>query len=297
MTTLRRTRLLFVLVLVWAAPLAAQDAEPLPLTPIGLEILSERFDSMHAIVQANLPALTPDQAVQFRAITAEARDALDAMVAKRARPGDPSRVKASLTDYFRMVRAMFPTGSYPPGYNRYRNAITGSFLNALSGDLEEYDRRFAIRYGPDSEPLNIVEMVLVQITSPAPRGAQVRLPGHWEPIARIQLFGYQYDTGGNELVPSSPVAQLGLTYYLYGDSWLAGKLHHIGLAAAYQRDLVNGVNLAGGVIQVAGWDAGAFCDIEACDEPVFMLSRSISAFTDLWTRARKAAAGWFDELP
>lgn len=282
------------IILVIAPPVAAQEVEPLPLTQIGLERLEHRFEAINTRVDADRVAdpdrLTPAQTTRLDSIVSEVAGTLDAMAKKRARPGDASRLKLALTGYGDFLRGMYDP--MPPEIAAPWKAITLSFLAALRADLAEYDRRFFIRNGSDSERLNILESLLVQAFQRAPTGGTIRYPGAIEPIARVQLFGYQYSLEGDELTPASPVFQLGLTRYLYGTSTLAKRLNHVGLAAAYQRDHVNDVDLGGAVLHLAAWDIGVFCNVDDCAEPTFMASKSLSFFEPLWNGAREAIAGF-----
>jgi hypothetical protein len=119
-------------------------------------------------------------------------------------------------------------------------------------------------------------MLLTEATfTRSPMGQQVVMPSPWEWIVREQIIGFQYSAQLEKAYPSSPITQIGLTYYLYGDGRVSRLLDHVGLAAAYQRDAMTSTNLFGAVLHVHRLDVGFFCPRAKCADPV--LATSVNA--------------------
>lgn len=78
------------------------------------------------------------------------------------------------------------------------------------------------------------------------------------------------------------MTQLGITYYLYGDGRISRLMNHVGLAAAYQHDLLTNANLVGAVLHVHKLDVGVFCPRGGCADPVFATSVNAQLFRRLF---------------
>lgn len=179
------------------------------------------------------------------------------------------------------LRALFETVSTeiyrpettPAELNTFENRISALTGQRLAGQIDEYYRRFFIKYGENSERLNWLEMLLTEAAfTRAPTGQRVVMPSPWEWIVREQVIGFQYSSQLEKAYPSSPITQIGLTYYLYGDGRLSRLLDHVGVAAAYQRDAITSTNLVGAVLHVHRLDVGFFCPRAKCAHPVFATS-------------------------
>jgi hypothetical protein len=113
-----------------------------------------------------------------------------------------------------------------PSYHAWNSLETGLLMDALRRRLAAYE----VRYGPDSERLNILEYIAVQV--PPFRSGDAG-PKAWEPIARLTPISL---TSG----ASAPVStvQAGVNYYFLNGppDWLdrLGVENHIGFAAALQ---------------------------------------------------------------
>lgn len=113
-----------------------------------------------------------------------------------------------------------------PSYHAWNSLETDLTMDALRNRLAAYE----VRYGPDSERLNIVEYLAVQVP-PFRSGGDG--PKAWEPIARVSPVSL---TSG----ASAPVSsiQAGVNYYFLDGppDWLdrLGIENHFGFAAALQ---------------------------------------------------------------
>jgi len=181
------------------------------------------------------------------------------------------------------LRALFTTvsteiyarGSPPAALNLLENNISGLLSSRLASQLDEYYRAFFIKYGESSERLNWIEMFLTEaLFTPSPIGPTVRLPAHWEVILREQVIGYQYDGTVKSFRPSSPVSQVGLTYYFFAHNRLKSLVNHLGVAGAYQHELGAGVDLYGVVLHLNRLDFGFFCQ-RKCVTPVWATSINV----------------------
>lgn len=154
-----------------------------------------------------------------------------------------------------------------------RNEIDDAFGNVLESEIKEFERRFETKYGKLSERLNCLEIVMLNILSPTPKGHKINPPSPFEPILRANVLGFQWYTNNNALKPASPIYQAGLSYYLFGDSKLSGLINHIGIAGAYQRDLITKRNLWGAVLHLRTYDAGILYDLKSKD---YVVSGSVN---------------------
>jgi hypothetical protein len=169
-------------------------------------------------------------------------------------------------DYNAFVEEIFKYESDPGNYNSmiggpFFSPIYSISLKLLDENLGEYFRKFEIRYGGLSEKLNLLEAFLNKaFFSPETTGSELNYPKPLEPILRIQSVGYQYNTDSQQMLPSSPVFQAGLSYYFLQQDGLfrsiGDKIHHIGIAGALQYDLFTETWLTGGVMHIRNFDIG-----------------------------------------
>jgi hypothetical protein len=204
----------------------------------------------------------------------ELDDILVQMVDKQSPSAATERLKRGFRLYGLFADAAYP-GGVPREVNCAINKMQALLLRGLFGTLEEYDRRFFIKNGEASERLNFLESVITELAfTRAPKGNVASMPNPLEPIARVTLLGYQYYSANEEAKPSSPVYEAGLTYYFFGKGGL-GKLHHVGLAAAYQRDLVRNLSLGGPSLHTRWLQLAVFCETFRCVHPVIAASKNV----------------------
>lgn len=99
-------------------------------------------------------------------------------------------------------------------------------LDRKDAELNRSLGRFDTRYGPGSDKLNLLELLLVWQVPPFKGG--VDGPSRWEPILRLTSIALN---ASDERV--NRAAQVGLNCYFFEDApGLFRKLNHIGLAAA-----------------------------------------------------------------
>ena len=235
--------------------------------------------ALSAILERNQwGALARDEAGKSNVIATknELRELLASVSDRRADRNVVLPILIRLRALFESVnREIFASGTPPRELNVLENRISGLLSNRLASQLDEYYRVFFIKYGKWSERLNWIEMYFTEaMFTPNPTGATVNFPAHWEWILREQVIGYQYDATVKSFRPSSPVSQLGLTYYLFGKNAFASLLNHIGLAAAYQHELNSGADLYGGVLHVNRIDVAFFCE-RVCVKPVWATSFNV----------------------
>ncbi len=103
-------------------------------------------------------------------------------------------------------------------------------INLVSQGLDQRLAAYRTRFGPDSEPINLVEYLASQTVLPGTEAG----PSAWEPIARVSAV--QATTRGTGLTSS---VQLGMNhYFLNGRApapfrWI-GLGNHVGIAAMLQ---------------------------------------------------------------
>ena len=163
----------------------------------------------------------------------------------------------------------FSKALYSGDLTYYESSILIPFVYPISRivnevfdkDLKEYFRRLDIRYGEYSEKLNLLETAISNaFFSPRTTGSQINYPKVLEPILRIQTVGYQYYDETSEFLPSSPIFQAGFSFYLYGNTKFQNWVNHIGIAAAYERDLITDSNYFGGMLHIRNFDIGLLYD-------------------------------------
>ncbi len=139
----------------------------------------------------------------------------------------------------------------------FQQPLQAILSNRLKSEVKENIRRFNVRFGEQSERLNLLEMA-VSITwfSPSTTDPVNSGPLHYEPILRFQSLGYQMNLVTNKVEVASPFIQVGLSYYFYGDTWIERTINHIGLAAAVQYDYSVKHLAAGAVLHVESYDIG-----------------------------------------
>jgi hypothetical protein len=268
------------LLTVLAAPcLQAQAA----LTFGDLERIRGWYGEYDAALSAVLErgqwgTLARDEAAKANVIATknELRELLASVSDRRADRNVVLPILIRLRGLFESVnREIFTSGTPPPELNAPENKISGLLSSRLASQLDEYYRVFFVKYGKWSERLNWIEMYLTEaMFTPNPIGQGVNFPSHWEWILREQVIGYQYDASMKGFRPSSPVSQLGLTYYFFGENAFARLANHIGLAGAYQHELHSGADLYGGVLHVSRIDLAFFCE-RVCVKPVWATSVNV----------------------
>lgn len=295
------------LVLCLPQPLAGQQATGCDncelFTQIGAERLAAVFDTLHARFSRDLaqpsssPVALPDSALdEVRSQVAlrgeNIQATLRSQTSKRAVEGGVPSLNTNLREYYQFIEYAYGDATgVPPYINEPWNLILGHFLSQLNLDLAEYDRRFFIRNGEMSERLNIVEMIVDQMLAPAPRGDTMNYPSPLEPIARVQVFGYQMDGDFGEIHPSKPTFQVGATYYLFCESRFCQTVNHIGGAAAFQRDWTFDRSLAGLVLHVRNVDVGWLCNVEdICDDWSLAASVNFALLEPVWSGMRRRMA-------
>jgi hypothetical protein len=263
-----------------AAMVPFQDAA---LTFNDLENIRGWYSAYDAALSATLDAgqwglLASDQQGQANVIATknELRELLSSVGDRRANRNVVLPILIRLRALFESVnREIYASGSPPAELNRMENQISGLLSRRLASQLDEYYRRFFIKYGSSSERLNWIEMILTEaMFTPTPVSQGVNMPTHWEWILREQIIGYQYESTLKSFRPSSPVSQLGLSYYLFGKGTVAKLLNHVGVAGAYQHDLTLGTDLYGAVLHVNRVDFGYFCE-RKCVKPVWATSLNV----------------------
>jgi hypothetical protein len=112
-----------------------------------------------------------------------------------------------------------------PSYDRWNKMETAVVQSGVDERLSAYQTR----YGPDSEPINIVELLIGEKFLTGDESG----PSAWEPILRLSAV--QITTRGSGLTSSF---QIGANYYFVNGVpkplGLVGLSNHIGLAAALQ---------------------------------------------------------------
>ncbi|MEO6444363.1 MAG: hypothetical protein ABIZ91_17695 [Gemmatimonadaceae bacterium] len=252
-----------------------------------LERLFVRLDSAF-LAQLQSGEATLDDATRTRFDEARMHvvEAFDRITNSRAQRFSALALFDELGAYPDFVGAGYGGGTPPAALQEMLCPISIAYLRLLREEVDEHGRRLSIRYGEDSERLNIVEMLLNEWTaSRAPMG-KLRDPSSWEWILRMQTLGYQYRRDTRALQPSFPVFQLGTTYYFYGKGRFARTVHHLGLAAAYERDVTNQRHLVGAMLHIQQFDIGVLC-ASGCRDHVVVASRNFSLVGDAWANLRK----------
>ena len=207
----------------------------------------------------------------------ELRELLRVVGDRRASTDIARPILEGLRALFESVRRdIYRNGTVPAPLAGPANRITQRLLDRLALQLDEYYRRFFIKYGDASERLNLLEMVLTEdaFTNPTINSV-VAMPTHWEFIAREQVIGYQYEPSVGGFRPSSPVTQLGMSYYFFANNTVARLVNHLGVAAAYQHDMLTHADLWGAVVHLRTIDLAAFCPTKGACRPVIATSVNV----------------------
>ena len=91
-------------------------------------------------------------------------------------------------------------------------------------EIEKSLKKFEVRYGKDSDKINLFELLLINIAPPFK--GNIKSPSPWEPIARLSLICYNITDA-----KYVKTAQVGFNYYFLDKPFL-GVVHHAGLAFA-----------------------------------------------------------------
>jgi hypothetical protein len=263
--------------------------EPQPRTIVErIDIVEEAFEQARAITANRIAtsgwgalADMPTGPEIYQNRIREIRSLIARIESRRATPSTLPALGLQLREHFDDVDLIYdyPNQPLPPGINTAKDAITLVFLDHLSQQNQEFYRQFFVKYGSASERLNLLEAaILNEYFSGEPTGISEGSISPWEPVARIQVVGYQWALESNIVRPSSPTAQLGITYYFFGSGTWERALHHVGVAAAYQYVLGEGRNLGGLVAHVRTFDFGLLCSSWSCEEPVLLTSVNLQLF-------------------
>lgn len=173
----------------------------------------------------------------------------------------------------------------------YRNPIRNQFYQ--TEDAKRYYWKMGIKYGKLSEPANIVEKIVdMKWFSPTTNGKKIADPSPWSPLLRIGTLGYQYHAKTNEIQPSPPILQMGLTRYWFSDNFLVKYINHTGAALSYQYDFASKRNLLGGVVHLSIFDIGTFFDpTDPAAQPVSAANLDLSFITQYVENAIYITAG------
>lgn len=164
-----------------------------------------------------------------------------------------------------------------------KDTITVVFVGHLAQLNAEYYRRFFIKYGKTSERLNLLEgMLLNRAFSTVPAGNPERQISRWEPIARLQVVGYEWDSGTKDVRPSPPVIQGGLSYYLFGEGKAQRWINHLGGAVAYQPAWSGGSGWWGFMGHVRNVDIGLLCSSLRCRSSQILTSVNVQVVRNLF---------------
>lgn len=292
---MRRFRSVLISALLCATPIGGQGTDtcavPIPRYGDGLEFF-DRLEALYlrldaaffADLASSTARLSDEQLSRFDRVRRMAHDAFGQIGAKEAGRLAASSIYTILGSYTDYLNAGY-NDQLPPAIRRLFCPIETSYLLLTMTELENHDMQMEVRYGKLSERLNIAEMLLDQWMSRKLGSGQLREPPRLEWILRVQVVGYQYDSRIDQFRPSSPTYQLGASYYLFGKG--SGLINHIGLAAAYQRDLSVGGDLWGGVLHVRDYDFGVLCPKGNCRDYVIVASKNFSALAGTWTKLRK----------
>lgn len=259
-----RMQIILIVLLILASPqiLFAQSSEP---TIPQIQTMAKLFEGQHLLVlrHANTVQWGDYDDEQIRSFSAYA-ESIRSMLEN---PRDFSN--ASFQEHYQQYNA-YSKYLYSDETD-YETTILIPFVYPIQKiqneifdkDLKEYFKRLDIRYGEDSEKLNLLEIALSNaFFSPRTTGSQINYPKVTEPILRMQAVGYQYYGDSEEFLPSSPIFQAGLSFYLYGDTKFQKWVNHIGIAAAYERDLITNSNYFGGMLHIKTFDIGLLYDPE-----------------------------------
>jgi len=219
------------------------------------------------------------------------RAAFARIAAGRAAPSSVAELFADIGAYpdFIALGLNVPAESMPPDMEALVCPLRQAFLKRALADVQDHARKMAVRYGEQSERLNILEMLLNEWTTSRQAMGRWRDPSPWEWIVRVQTLGYQYRRDTRELAPSFPVLQLGATHYFFGTGAFSRTLHHVGLAGAYQRDVTNRRHLAGVMLHVQEFDLGVLC-AAGCRDHIVVASKNLSLLGPTWKAMRKSVA-------
>jgi hypothetical protein len=264
-----------------ARELRAQAATAPAIAPSELPAARAIFVRMHALVARDMAGgvathLTPEQTARFSTLAAQIRSILEHAEDKSAVRGTLSAVGYRLNEYWQGVNAAYGSSSaIPPAVLTEWNALSGKILTAIVSDLGDAERKFFVKYGGSSERLNIVEIYLNErLFTRAPMGELARGPRRGEPIVRMTTLGYQWYADSSRARPSSPIYEVGMTWYIFGG--LLAPLNHIGVAAAYEHDLVLGTNIGGFALHLGRFEIVGMCDaLRGCANHVLALSKNV----------------------
>jgi hypothetical protein len=247
-----------------------------------------RLDSVYSVaVEGNQTSL--DAALRLRLDTLRRDIDSTFTLIERSRASRYSEFDlwTAIGKYEAFIALGFEGTATPPSVRERLCPIRAAYALQVLEELKEHGRKMEVRYGSKSERLNIFEMLLDQWTTPPLATGKLRDPLPWEWILRSQTLGYQYNRGTRELEPSFPILELGVTRYLFGTGAVSRRIHHLGLAGAYQRDVKRARNLFGFVLHLQEFDVGALCS-NSCREHVIVGSKNLSFFGSAWTDMRKA---------
>jgi hypothetical protein len=294
-----RNRLLIVTFLLSAVSLRGQEPGETPQGPAispteAYEIrgLLRAAQRRIALDMSGSPkaSLTDSQWVAEQLLSREIDETLTGIVNKETPKASGTILKAKLRSFGDFANTAYPSNA-PVEVNVALNGTQVILIRRLLANLKEYDRRFFIKNGEESERLNLLEMVLTErLFTPKPRGGVMNMPNPWEPVTRITVLGYQYYSDSKQMRPSSPIYELGFSYYFFGTNALA-KLHHVGVALAYQRDLIRDKRLKGGMLHTKWLQVAAFCESWPCSKPVIAASKNIQLVSP--DALRRTASGLF----
>jgi hypothetical protein len=220
-----------------AAPLHASDYLFLSRRYVQLtqDVMKEANAQADKIMKAGSPLRE-----RYDAATSELQKTFDelgrAKVFKKLKPGMTAEVKdeafaKNLNVFKDALRWMAEQAGQPPealfpSYTTWINTETAVVQQGLTKRLDAFETRF----GPDSEQINFIELLLGEAFF---RGDEAA-PSPWEPIVRLSAV--QLTTAGPGLVSSF---QTGMNYYFVKRSppaplkWI-GVTNHVGLAATLQ---------------------------------------------------------------
>jgi len=176
-----------------------------------------------------VPASAPELAVAMKAVSTSG-SFLDSDQFKAAL-GDLDDLSQDLADTAGSAWApqglLIPTQSEP--IHSYTDLASYGRWNLVQLDLKELEIQksvedFEIRYGPRSDRVNLLELLLINYVPPFQ--GSTKGPSHWEPILRITPVCYSVNE--NRFIKT---VQIGFNYYfLSGSPSFLRWVHHVGFA-------------------------------------------------------------------
>lgn len=254
---------IFLFITINFAPIVGFSQDTQPTIP-QIETISALFTAQHIIVLERADSLKWGTLTdnEINAFQTHAEEILK--LTENHRNFDAATFRSNYIQYNGYSRRLFKIDEYNSIIrDNFTNPVIEILFELFDKDLKEYFHRVDVRYGKYSEKLNLLEVAINNaLFSPRTTGSQINYPKVPELILRAQSVGYQYYGESSEFLPSSPIFQIGFSLYLYGDSKFEKWANHIGLAAAYEYDLVTKTPYFGGMFHIRNFDIGLLYDPE-----------------------------------